>query len=806
MLCTLLFKKNHCFSKITFFTMVFLCFLPFQNLKAQISTLPATEGFEAAFKTGINSQFIPNWTANEIQVDTRIYRDSIHFRSGKAAISILPTSGFSADIKASLNLSTYKNTFVTLYAKSIKYGEGTRPANLSIQTSIDNGLSWSTAVLVGVFDNKDTSGFRDIRYNLPSGASFQSKVIVRFLVARGLGTGTAAQLVMDDISFDSDANDNIPPEITAVKTISASQIQINVSEALASSSTELSNFSGIANLNNATLSGSDNILTLQFNSPFINGKQQQLIISNIKDVAGNTLSTPYTFNFIYNNTVPELVITEIMYNTPESNNDSLEFLELHNASNIPIAIGGLSFKEGVEFTFPEYTLPVGGYYLISISKLKAEAFYSKPFAQWSSGALNNAGESIVLQNSEGTTIDSVRYVPFWGGDGDGSSLVLCNPTSDNTLPENWSLATANVGTIGEISVKANPGSGCENFSTPQINFVFKDMLVEEDSLLTVIVKLSNGNGNPVSGTIAYDNTSNLSASEWTANPTLPYTFNFDGTQTEDTLHLKIQLNDDEISELFETLILRLESPSNASIGLKNKLTITVRESEINLPALFINEVMASNTTYAKDEYNEYDDWVEIYNPSNTPVDIADYYLTDKRDNLKKYRFPKESSETIIPAKGFKVIWLDEQSSQGVLHTNFKLNALGEFIAIVYKDGTTLLDSVAIPVIDTDVSLGRQTDGNNPFIIFEKPTIGRSNHLSTSIFDQQNPASFKVYPNPATKGFIKFSKPDNYRLIDLSGKTLKQQNMTQEMNITDIESGIYFIINSKNETFKLIVLQ
>jgi hypothetical protein len=79
-------------------------------------------------------------------------------------------------------------------------------------------------------------------------------------------------------------------------------------------------------------------------------------------------------------------------------------------------------------------------------------------------------------------------------------------------------------------------------------------------------------------------------------------------------------------------------------------------------------------------------------------------------------------------------------------------------------------------------------------------------LSTSIFDQQNPASFKVYPNPATKGFIKFSKPDNYRLIDLSGKTLKQQNMTQEMNITDIESGIYFIINSKNETFKLIVLQ
>lgn len=806
MLCTFTYRISNCISKITVLLITFLWLLPVQKSFAQISTLPSAEGFETSFKTGINAEFIPNWIANEIQVDTRIYRDTIRYRSGKAAISILPTSGFSADLKVNLNLSSYSNVFVSLYAKSVKYGEGTRPANLSMQTSIDNGLTWSPSVLVGVFENKDTMGYRNIRYNLPTAASLKSQVKVRFIVERGLGTGTAAQLVMDDVTFDADVNDVIPPEVINAQAISSTQITITMNEAMGAASTSISNFTGISGLTNVTLSGNNNILTLQYSTPFENGKQQQLTISNVQDIAGNKIASPFRFNFIYNNTQPELVITEIMYNTPESNNDSLEFLELYNAGDVPIAIGGLSFKEGVNFTFPEYNLASGGYYLISNSKNKAEAFYAKTFAQWTDGALNNAGESIVLQNSEGITIDSVRYTPFWGGDGDGNSLVLCDPKSDNTLAENWSLATNIVGSIGGINVKANPDNTCENFTLPQLNFVYKDMLVEEDSLLSITIKLSNGNGNPVSGIIQYDNTSSLSASEWTSTKTFPFTFNFDGTKNEDILQFNIQLNDDEIAEFSETLILRLESPTNANIGLKNKLTITVRESEINVPILYINELMASNTTYARDEYNEFDDWVEIYNPSNDPVNLSDYYLSDKRDNLKKYRFPKDDPETIIPARGFKVIWLDEQSSQGALHTNFKLNALGEFIALIYKDGVTILDSVAIPVINTDVSLGRQTDGNNPFIIFEQPTIGRSNHLPTSIFDNTSNNTFTVYPNPVTNGLIKFSQIGHYQLMDLQGKILQECHKQNEMDISTLPSGIYLIVNEARQTFKLIVLQ
>ena len=45
-------------------------------------------------------------------------------------------------------------------------------------------------------------------------------------------------------------------------------------------------------------------------------------------------------------------------------------------------------------------------------------------------------------------------------------------------------------------------------------------------------------------------------------------------------------------------------------------------------SLVINEVMAANTVTARDPQNEYEDWVEIYNPADTPVDVGGLYLTD----------------------------------------------------------------------------------------------------------------------------------------------------------------------------------
>jgi len=52
----------------------------------------------------------------------------------------------------------------------------------------------------------------------------------------------------------------------------------------------------------------------------------------------------------------------------------------------------------------------------------------------------------------------------------------------------------------------------------------------------------------------------------------------------------------------------------------------------NFAQLYINEVMPSNNNSIADNAGEYDDWFEIYNSSNAPINLAGYYFTDDLAN------------------------------------------------------------------------------------------------------------------------------------------------------------------------------
>ena len=53
----------------------------------------------------------------------------------------------------------------------------------------------------------------------------------------------------------------------------------------------------------------------------------------------------------------------------------------------------------------------------------------------------------------------------------------------------------------------------------------------------------------------------------------------------------------------------------------------------------INELMASNDLAHYDDFFEFDDWVEIYNPGGL-VQLAGYHLSDDPNNLTKYTIPE----------------------------------------------------------------------------------------------------------------------------------------------------------------------
>ncbi|MBT4484895.1 MAG: hypothetical protein HOC71_14585, partial [Candidatus Latescibacteria bacterium] len=53
----------------------------------------------------------------------------------------------------------------------------------------------------------------------------------------------------------------------------------------------------------------------------------------------------------------------------------------------------------------------------------------------------------------------------------------------------------------------------------------------------------------------------------------------------------------------------------------------------------INEVMSSNASTIQDEDGDYSDWIEIYNPGDSPIDLAGYGLSDRADDPFKWVFP-----------------------------------------------------------------------------------------------------------------------------------------------------------------------
>ena len=161
----------------------------------------------------------------------------------------------------------------------------------------------------------------------------------------------------------------------------------------------------------------------------------------------------------------EIVITEIMYNSPESGTDSLEFIELYNNGTEALNMENYSFSLGVVFTFPALTINPGEYQLVAVNSNAIQNTFGKPSLQWTTGALSNSGEPIVLVDNFGFLVDSVNFDDIlpWDtlADGWGPSLTLCNPSLDNTIPENWVHSSEFVALNAEgDSIFATPAGGC----------------------------------------------------------------------------------------------------------------------------------------------------------------------------------------------------------------------------------------------------------------------------------------------------------------------------------------------------------
>ena len=119
----------------------------------------------------------------------------------------------------------------------------------------------------------------------------------------------------------------------------------------------------------------------------------------------------------------------------------------------------------------------------------------------------------------------------------------------------------------------------------------------------------------------------------------------------------------------------------------------------------INEVMTSNKGAVPDEDGDFPDWVELYNTSDTAVDISGFGLTDDLLVAAKWAFP---SGTIIPAKGYLVVFCSGDVAKGALHTSFKLSATDQLI--LSNASGRPIDSMQLQSVAAGAALVRAEDG------------------------------------------------------------------------------------------------
>lgn len=151
----------------------------------------------------------------------------------------------------------------------------------------------------------------------------------------------------------------------------------------------------------------------------------------------------------------------------------------------------------------------------------------------------------------------------------------------------------------------------------------------------------------------------------------------------------------------------------------------------------INEVSAANDTYIND-YQKKADWIELYNTTDQPIDIAGMYISDNLSKPEKVQIPANSNgaQTVIPAHGFIIIWADKQASKQQLHVDFKLDADSGCVVITAED-KSWADTLFYSPHAMQQTVGLYPDGGNMVYVMEQPTIGTTNQLSmyAAIWDE-----------------------------------------------------------------------
>lgn len=188
------------------------------------------------------------------------------------------------------------------------------------------------------------------------------------------------------------------------------------------------------------------------------------------------------------------------------------------------------------------------------------------------------------------------------------------------------------------------------------------------------------------------------------------------------------------------------------------ITAVFTEAKTN-NTLVINELCASSDEKSgnADEYGKYPDWIEVYNYGSEPVDMAGYFFSNKKSDLKLSQIAYGSENTQVKSKEHKILWANSDPVDGELHLNFSMNVDKPKTIYLSDQKGNMISNGAYEMHATNESFGNSTDNSGNWVKFEicdkaTATPGSKNgsidcNGSDGIV-QVAADAVAIYPNPA----------------------------------------------------------
>jgi hypothetical protein len=790
--------------KYSIYFTVFVLICASISLEAQIVSFPYSESYD-----GINAPALPSgWSVNGFIINTSTSRSSPNCVSitGNTVTKWITSTIFDFTDRIPEKLVFWERRSGTAAAYRFE-----------VRAFLD-GTEFS--ILLAHFDTiTSTFGYVQRIVNL-AGSGLQQQKNVRFRwQLLGDSTNNTGVLRIDDVSLTVSIGLDIgmtsmvvsPANATRKDTLTFSVCVKNYGSLTVSSFSAQffsdNNLNGIAEsgeqfsvVDGLTLSPSDSLICETTYPPRKAGEHRFIAVigfSQDENKVNDTLRVIVNIQCIKG----DLIINEIMY---APTGDEPEWVEFYNSApdsinlkNWKISDSNVSTKSVISMTD---IFMVPNSYLIVAKDLSFSTIHPGVFSVIANfSTLNNTTpDAVVLYNAVSHSIDSVMYQPNWGGQ-NGKSLERIDLYASSISAANWETSQDSLGcTPGKMNSVARLDFDLAIRNLTQLRVLSDGKMV---SVINVTVQ-----------NIGRQSIDSVTVHFYTDRNRTMVSDTFEFLQSVVTTQRIFAGDSVQISESFPQLAAGEMSVVVVAENWRDERLRNNRDSiaiKIGYEprSLIVNEIMY-------DPLDGQNEWLELYNRSSQPVDLAQWTFNDKSISSGVNSFDISDSAMIIQSGGFVVVAAESSicnifPNLGSPHPDLSLSILnrsGGFSfnndgdAVVLKDLTgQTIDSIAYlsrwhhqDVVDTR---GRSLERINPNIDSNDPrnwstctnaaggTPGKINSVMT--ISSVSNSAISLSPNPFSPdgdGYEDFciirynlsmmTSTINIRIYDIKGRLIR----------------------------------